>query len=150
MKLRFLTGSFFFILFITTLLSFSNSSQGSLQDVLSYTNKFRKSRGLGALIMRDDLNAIAQQHSKNMASGKTEFGHDGFNKRELQAKQLIKNANSFAENVAYGAADGKEAVDGWKKSPGHRRNMLGPYRYIGIGIAADRHGRLYYTQFFVN
>lgn len=150
MNFRFATTSFFSLLFISTLLSFSPAPQGSLQDVLSYTNKFRKSRGLDALIMRDDLNAIAQQHSENMASGKTGFGHDGFNKRQQQAKQLIKGADSFAENVAYGASNGKEAVDGWKKSPGHRRNMLGSYRYIGIGIAADRQGRLYYTQLFVN
>jgi uncharacterized protein YkwD len=50
--------------------------------------------------------------------------------------------------VAYGPTSGKEVVKQWKGSPGHRRNMLGKYKYIGIGIATDRRGHIYYTQVF--
>jgi uncharacterized protein YkwD len=138
------------LVFLTGIFSFSPRPESILQDVLSYTNSFRKSKGRAALIMRDDLNAIAQKHSENMARGKVEFGHNGFGEREALAKQKIEGANAFAENVAYGATSGKEVVDEWRKSPGHRRNMLGDYKYIGIGIATDKRGNIYYTQLFVN
>ena len=98
--------------------------------------------------MMKDLNAIAQKHSEDMARGRVGFGHGGFNQRSAMANKAIKHIHSFAENVAYGATTGKQVVTLWKNSPGHRRNMLGHYKYIGIGIAKDRQGRIYYTQVF--
>ena len=83
-----------------------------------------------------------------MARGKVGFGHRGFSKRNNMAKKVIHPLNGFAENVAYGATSGKQVVTQWKNSPPHRRNMMGPYKYIGIGIAKDRRGRIYYTQLF--
>lgn len=86
-----------------------------------------------------------------MARGKVAFGHDGFTDRSQKAKRVLSGKlKGFAENVAYGAKNANEVVKGWANSPGHRRNMLGTYKYIGIGIAADKKGRLYYTQIFVN
>lgn len=101
-----------------------------------------------ALVINEDLNAIAQKHSSNMARKRVGFGHGGFSQRENQAKKRIKPLYSFAENVAYGPTTGKQVVTMWKNSPGHRRNMLGRYKYIGIGIAKDRNGRIFYTQVF--
>lgn len=98
--------------------------------------------------MRQELNSIAEKHSEDMAKGKVAFGHTGFEKRSAKANKEIKGMHRFAENVAYGASTAKEVVTLWKNSPGHRRNMLGPYKYIGIGIAKDRKGRIYYTQVF--
>jgi len=131
------------------ILSFTNKSSGLDQDVFRYTNQFRKSKGLSALAMRDDLNEVARKHSENMASGKVAFGHDGFQQRQAKVRQIIKPWHSMAENVAYGVSTGKDVVSIWKKSSGHRANMLGNYTYIGIGTASDRQGRIYYTQIFV-
>lgn len=100
--------------------------------------------------MREELNEIAEKHSVNMANGKVGFGHAGFNRRETEAKKEINGIRSFAENVAYGASTAKEVVNMWKGSTGHRRNMLGDYKYIGIGTAKDRAGRIYYTQVFAD
>ena len=83
-----------------------------------------------------------------MARKRVAFGHSGFAKRNALAKKKIHSIHSFAENVAYGATSGREVVTMWKNSSGHRRNMLGNYKYIGIGIAKDSHGRIYYTQVF--
>ena len=99
------------------------------------------------MVINEDLNAIAQKHSSNMAKGRVRFGHAGFSQREAQAKKKI-NIYSFAENFAFGPTTGKQVVTMWKNSSGHRRNMLGRYKYIGIGIAKDRRGRIYYTQVF--
>jgi uncharacterized protein YkwD len=123
--------------------------EGLTEDVLKYTNQFRKSKGLPALVMRNDLNEIARNHSENMARGRRSFGHGGYNQREAQVQKLIRPFYGMAENVAYGAGNGKQVVSLWKNSSGHRRNMLGNYKYIGIGTARDRHGTIYYTQIFV-
>jgi len=123
---------------------------GLVEDILKHTNKFRKSHRLDELIMKSDLNSIAQKHSENMAKGRTGFGHTGFNQRFAQARKSIHGVHTFGENVAYGVSSGKSVVNMWSKSPPHRKNLLGKYRYIGIGVAKDRRGRLYYTQVFAN
>ena len=143
-SLTFIITGFLFILS-----SFNLSPGGLVNDVLSYTNQFRRSKGKAELIMRDDLNAIARKHSENMAKGRIGFGHDGFDQRHSQVKRIFKSC-TMAENVAYGASDGREAVKIWKNSSGHRSNMLGNYKYIGIGTAKDRRGTIYYTQIFVH
>jgi len=149
MKRTHLVTSFTFFILLVSLTSFSPANETSLvNDVLNQTNKFRKSKGLPVLIINEELNAIAQKHSANMARGKVGFGHGGFSRRNAMAGKVIIPLNKFAENVAYGASSGKEVVTMWKNSSGHRRNMLGRYKYIGIGTAKDRHGRIYYTQLF--
>ena len=144
---------FTFIFLIISLLSFTPgkpSTDGPVDEVLKYTNQFRKSKGLKALEMRDDLNAIARKHSEDMASGRCTFGHDGYDLRVSKIKKTIKPCDGYvAENVAYGASNGKEAFDTWKNSSGHRKNMLGDYKYIGIGTARNKKGVIYYTQIFV-
>ena len=105
---------------------------------------------MGELTMNEGLNAIAKKHSEDMAKGKVGFGHGGFNKRFDLARKKVQGVTTFAENVAYGVETGKEVVDMWKKSSGHRKNMLGHFKYIGIGTAKDRNGRIYYTQVFAN
>lgn len=119
-----------------------------MQQVLIQTNQFRRSQGLNELTMRNDLNKIAQRHSEDMARGRVPFGHGGFYQRDALAKKDIKQLSSFAENVAFGPTSGKQVVDMWKSSPGHRQNLLGRFKYIGVGIAKDRNGRIYYTQVF--
>ncbi len=149
-----MTRSFLYILFICTTFLVTLSSfvpannNGIVQDVLDQTNQFRRSKGLPALMMRSDLNSIAQKHSADMASGRTAFGHDGFAQRNAQATRTIRLMHRFGENVAYGVNSGKAVVKMWKDSPGHRRNLLGQFKYIGIGIAKDKKGRIYYTQVF--
>ena len=40
---------------------------------------------------------------------------------------------------------------GWMSSSGHRRNTLNPeFTEIGVGVVADRHGTLYFTQIFLD
>lgn len=121
-----------------------------VKDVLHYTNEFRKSKKLAALTMNEALNEIAQKHSEDMAKGRVAFGHDGFEKRTKQATKAVHGVYSCAENVAYGPRDAKEVVHLWENSAGHRKNLLGHYRYIGIGIAKSRKGITYYTEFFAD
>ena len=139
------------VLFITsvfTFLSFVPFNAGLTEEILVHTNKFRRSKGLPSLEMREDLNAIARKHSEDMARGRRAFGHGGYQQREKQVRKIFQSC-TMAENVAYGSTSGKDVVTEWKNSAGHRRNMLGNYSYIGIGTARDRQGRIYFTQIFV-
>ena len=126
----------------------ADDQTGLTKDVFTETNLFRKSQGLVLLIMQEDLNLIAQKHSEDMASGRVDFGHDGFDNRYVLAGNKITGMHGFAENVALGTVSGKEVVTMWKNSSGHRANMMGQYRFIGIGIAKDKDGSIYYTQVF--
>ncbi len=148
MKKSCLFSIIFSLLFIP-FSSFTPAGNSSLvKDIYGLTNQFRKSKGLPELIIRDDLNAIARQHSADMASGRSTFGHEGFEQRSVLAGRTIKPLSRFAENVAYGASTAQQVFNGWKNSPGHRKNMLGKYKYIGIGIAKDRQGKIFYTEVF--
>ena len=70
------------------------------EDVLKYTNQFRKSKGLPALEMKKELNTIARSHSEDMASGRRSFGHGGYEQRESKVKKMIQPYKGMAENVA--------------------------------------------------
>lgn len=134
--------------FIFALCSFGEHAK-LVDEVVAETNEYREANGMGALQAKAELNALAQKHSEAMASGRTAFGHDGFEQRHKQATSTIKSMLSFAENVAYGAETATQVVENWKKSAGHRKNMLGKsYRFIGVGVARSKNGQLYYTQLF--
>ncbi|SFD51078.1 Uncharacterized conserved protein YkwD, contains CAP (CSP/antigen 5/PR1) domain [Chitinophaga sp. CF118] len=123
---------------------------GSMNDqILYYTNKFRASKGLPPLKQEINCKLLAEKHSQDMASGKTGFGHDGFEVRAAAISKVLGGASGAAENVAYGTLDAKGVVDGWINSPGHRKNMLGDFNLIGIGYAQGKGRIIYFTQLFI-
>ncbi len=55
------------------------------------------------------------------------------------------------ENIAMGQRTPKEVVDGWMNSPGHRANILNPkFGRLGVGVAIDENGVLYWSQNFMD
>jgi len=143
--------SFFLGLCAVFFLSFySNTDDALAKEVLKETNQFRQSRSKKPLQWHDGLSEIARKHSEAMASGATPFGHQDFKLRDKEARQILDaRLSATAENVAFGPETAAEVVKGWKDSPGHRQNMLGNFRYIGIGTAKSPAGITYYTQLFV-
>lgn len=127
----------------------TTTTGGSLEEqILYYTNKFRQSKGLKPLQLDETISQQARRHSRDMANGSTGFGHEGFEDRVAIVSKKMGRVGAAAENVAYGTLDAESVVDGWIKSPGHRRNMLGDYNLIGIGTAGK--GRLtFFTQVFI-
>jgi uncharacterized protein YkwD len=117
-------------------------------EILWYVNRYRESKKLRSLEMNKTESSIALQHSKNMACGKTPFGHEGLEARAKQIRKQLGHISTAGENVAYGRMSAKEVVDGWLNSPGHRRNIEGDFTLTGIGCAEDKRGVIYYTQIF--
>jgi uncharacterized protein YkwD len=134
------------LLLVPTVSTFASSVE---KEILRYTNEFRQSKGKPTLVMEDIINRQAEKHARNMAKGKTPFGHQGFKDRVNAIKSETGFISSAAENVAYGNMTAKEVVQGWIKSPSHRKNLLGNYTHIGIGVAQNKNGRLYFTQVFI-
>jgi uncharacterized protein YkwD len=118
------------------------------QAVFSLINQHRKKIGLNELKMNSGISEIARTHSRNMATGITAFGHDGFNDRIEEIKTIIPTVHAEAENVAYGARSAAEVVQMWLNSPGHKKNIEGKYNLTGVGIVSDADGTLYFTQLF--
>jgi uncharacterized protein YkwD len=133
----------------------TNSKMLNLADleksVYEQVNKYRASRQLPPLTLNSSIIEQARIHSQNMANGKVPFSHNGFQQRvDTIGKSITYRA--AAENVAYnlGFSDPvRNAVEGWIKSPGHRKNMEGDYNLTGIGIAKNTKGEYYFTQVFI-
>jgi uncharacterized protein YkwD len=134
------------LLLISSVSVFASSME---KEILRYTNEFRQSKGKSKLLMEDIINRQAEQHAVNMAKGKTSFGHQGFQNRVKAIKSETGFISAAAENVAYGDMTAKEVVQGWINSPSHRKNLLGNYTHIGIGVAKNKNGRLYFVQVFI-
>ncbi len=119
-------------------------------EVLRYVNKHRAKMGLQPLVMKEALSKQAEQHSRNMATGKSSFSHDGMSGRlDRACKEMKEQEAAGAENIAAGDYTAENVVLDWLASPGHRRNIEGGYSETGIGIAKDKYGRLYFTQLFL-
>ena len=117
--------------------------------ILDNINAHRRSMGLSSLQMITAANQQAYNHSRNMATGKTPFSHNGFSQRISIIQQSIGGSSASAENVAYGSLSAKEVVKVWLNSPPHRKNIEGNYTLTGIGTYKDREGTLYFTQIFL-
>jgi uncharacterized protein YkwD len=128
------------------------------QKILDATNAFRKENGLPPLKPTVRLLSIAQSHARNMAR-QDKYGDSDQNGHVLDGQGLdyrIKVGgyafSRVAENVGYqlrrsGPADAM--MEGWKKSPGHRKNMLLPdITELGVGAAQGKSARWYFVQVF--
>jgi uncharacterized protein YkwD len=83
------------------------------------------------------LNNFADAHAQWMASNKS-LSHSDLSISGLQTL-------SVAENIAYGYRSVQTVMQGWLKSPGHRRNIHGNYQCIGVGLKDS-----YWCVVFVN
>ncbi|HUB59747.1 MAG TPA: CAP domain-containing protein [Puia sp.] len=125
------------------------SSTRISREILFFVNEFRRSKGLPALEANSYISSVALGHSRDMLTGKSPFGHDGFRQRIDRISGKLGKLHVAAENVASGPMDAREVVDGWLHSPGHRRNIMGDFRLTGIGVAEASNGMIYFTQIFV-
>jgi uncharacterized protein YkwD len=116
------------------------------QLILEKTNQFRKSEGRPEITTNEKLTATAKPFAEYMART-LRYGHtaDGTQPADRATKQGYEYC-LISENIAYAYKSSaftaeelaKKFVDGWEKSPGHRKNMLEP-DVTEIGVAVARH-----------
>jgi uncharacterized protein YkwD len=126
--------------------------------LISLTNEFRQAEGLRAVKPNPQLTAAARDFADFMAqTGK--YGHTADGSRpSTRAKQHGYDHCVIAENIAYQFSTAGFTAEevaqgffqGWKQSPGHRKNMLDPaVTDTGVAVAhSAQTGNYYAVQMF--
>lgn len=126
--------------------------------VIEGTNAFRREQGLDALAASVPLQRAARYFADYMART-DRFSHqaDGAEPAERAARFGYEWCQA-SENIAYqytsatfGTAElAGRYVEGWKRSPGHRRNMIDrDHVHMAVAVALSREtGRYYAVQLF--
>jgi len=127
------------------------------QRVIEETNAFRAANALDTVAPNAKLRDASREFARYMAEN-GRYGHDADGRNPTQrAHAQGYDPCIVSENIAFlyrsagydAAALAHDMVDGWKNSPGHRKNMLEPaVTQIGVGIAKDREGRYFGVQLF--
>lgn len=126
--------------------------------VVAMTNEFRTSEGRAAVEPERHLQAAAREFARFMARS-DRYGHDADGREPSErARAHEYDYCLVSENISYqfssiGFRTGELAtrlVEGWKKSPGHRRNMLDEgAMHTGVAVARSKStGRYYAVQLF--
>lgn len=149
------------------------------KQIHTLINKERRKQGLSFLEWDDSLASIARKHSKDMAQRNyfahdSPEGRDfsfryqqgGYACNVRVGRTIYQGAENLAQNNLYDSittVNGKPThidwnsqeklaettVQGWMKSPGHRKNILTPhFKSEGIGIVIAPDDKVYVTQNF--
>ena len=122
--------------------------------IMEGTNRFRKQEGRGELKSQQQLVATARDFADFLART-DKFSHeaDGSEPTE-RAKKHDYAPCIVAENIAYEYNSAgfetedlaRRFIEGWKKSPGHRKNMLDPdVLEAGMAVAQSKESGKYYA-----
>ncbi|NRF68792.1 CAP domain-containing protein [Aquincola sp. S2] len=128
------------------------------QRIVDGTNRLRQAAGRGAAAPNAQLEAAARGFAEFMART-DQYGHQADGRQAAQRTQERGYAHCMmAENIAYQFSSARfrseeladQFVQGWRDSPGHRRNMLDPdATETGVAVArSPKSGRYYAVQLF--
>ena len=141
-------------------------------------NNERRKNGLPPTQWDDELSAIARKHSKDMSKRNYfdhyspeghdylyRYGQEGYQCSVPEGRIIHMGAENIALNHLYDSVTtinrsvfydwnsqdkiAETTVEGWMKSPGHRKNILTPYfKKEGIGAVISPEDKVYITQNF--
>lgn len=107
------------------------------KTMLCLVNRARRARGLPALAAPSQLAVAAGRKSGDILRC-GEFSHEACGREfTFWIERSGYRFCSAGENIAYGTgayATPRSIFTGWMHSAGHRRNILGSYEDIGIGL----------------
>jgi uncharacterized protein YkwD len=124
------------------------------RQIVDRTNQFRQEQQRAAVTSNEKLTASAREFAAWMAATDM-YGHEADGRHPWdRAKAHGYDYCLVSENIAYawrsqGFATADlvtQFVEGWQKSPGHRKNMLeADVTEIGVGVARSADTGLYYA-----
>ena len=121
------------------------------KEVVDLVNIERTNRGLNPLKLDKELSNVATTKSQDMID-KNYFDHNSptYGSPFDMMKKFGISYRSAGENIAMGQKSPKEVVNAWMNSQGHRENILNSsFTDIGVGVAKDSNGTIYWTQMFI-
>jgi uncharacterized protein YkwD len=119
--------------------------------IVRQTNAFRAANRLEPLKVDARLAEAAQRFAQFMAS-EDRYGHDADGRAPAErARAHGYEYCALAENIGYQFSSAgftsddlvRRLVEGWERSPGHRRNMLLP-NVVDIGVGVARSARTHH------
>ena len=120
--------------------SATSSSGWSFNDsekcFMNKINRRRQNNGMGKLRVDKQLGYVARRHARTMARRGSMF-HDA----DIGSK--VTRWRTIAQNTGKGPACAKMFKMFWGSSA-HRANILGPYRFVGVGV--EKRGGNHYVQ----
>lgn len=118
-------------------------------EVMDLTNSVRQKRRLNSLSYSEKASESSKKHSLDMKV-KNFFNH--INKNNETPFDRMKKEGivymSAGENIAAGQTSAIYVHEAWMNSQGHRKNILGEYKDIGVGVVFGGYYKTYYTQNF--
>ena len=115
----------------------AENSESFVEQLMSLINDYRLEQGLSPLRPAAELEALAVEHSDDMASQRV-LTHEGFRTRYARSGSKV-----CVENLGWNHRTAQALLEGWRQSPSHHRNLLNP-KVERVGIAA----RERYVTFF--
>jgi uncharacterized protein YkwD len=113
-----------------------SSSSSDAEKAASIISAYRVSNGLSPVTVDPRLNRAAEHQARAVAAA-GKLSHGSFASRMDQYGVM----GYAAENLSAGSPSVNGAVDRWKASPGHNRNLLMPEaRRIGLARADAKGG----------
>lgn len=107
------------------------------KTVLPLINRLRASKGLSPLEADKAAVAAAADQANRMAkAGEMEHelsSEDKFTERMNRMGVRLQ----AAENIAEGQDSAERAFEAWVHSPKHLKNMLGPYKGLGVAVSQN-------------
>ena len=115
------------------------------------TNALRVREGVKAVEMNNFARTSALAHAEDMATNQY-FSHTGLDGSDvaLRLKRTGAPFRQVGENLAAGGQSSIIMHELLMNSAGHRKNILAPYRYLGVGVAFDSNNRPYLVQNYYN
>ncbi len=118
-------------------------------QIIDLTNSVREKNNLNRLDFSSKAKISSIKHSEDMRN-ENYFDHVNKNNEspfDRMKKEKIKYSLA-GENIAAGQVSAIYAHEAWMNSLGHRKNILGDYENIGVGVSFGGHYKIYYTQNF--
>ncbi len=122
------------------------------RQIFDLTNAMRIKHDLNTLVWNDDLAMVAKGHSRDMTENNF-FDHENLNGQKPSDRarnagikyarygENILSASEIANNNAF------LAYVLWFNSPSHRKNLLGNYTELGVGIDGKNATQNFMTQY---
>lgn len=122
--------------------------------IVEMTNAFRTEQKLSGVTIDPKLSTAARKYAEFLAASDM-FSHTADGRQHAdRAKSAGYRFCMLTENLAYNYDErgfetrqlASQAVEGWKTSPGHLKNLIAPHvTDIGVGVAKAKGAEKYYA-----
>lgn len=126
-----------------------NIEESFMYQIIDLTNSTRYKHNLKKLSYDEKTTICARKHSEDMKNNNF-FDHENL-KNETPFYRMANEGINYVnagENISSGQTNAIFVHNGLMNSQGHRKNILGNYKYIGVGVIFGGKYKTYYTENF--